>query len=106
MNNEMLNFILRVVLIFFAAIASESAFKKRYFAIGFFVFSVWFTFFRLTLLRVIALNIGVVTKENVIILDTYRAVLQSPEVSSIESTLVIVSLFVLIYWLRKQKKAL
>ncbi len=62
MDYGMFNFILRVAMLQMIAITSQVALSKRRYAIALFTFGVWFTLFRLTFLRALAMYSGVFGK--------------------------------------------
>lgn len=104
MNADWITLTLRIILVFLAGMTSHIAMKKHYVAISFFIFSVWFTFFRLTLLRVVSLYIGVFKHETSQFVSATHSVLISPEVSGAECLLVIFSLLFLLQWLQRQRR--
>ncbi len=103
MSVDVGNVLLRVLILFFAAGASELALNKRLWALSFFLFAVWLTIFRLTIFRVASVYLGVFSHEIPSFVDTIRVFIQSSPVANATDFVILAGTVGVFRWVAKYR---
>lgn len=100
--SDFFNIGMRLVILFLLGVTSSLTLQKKFYELTLFLFGVWLTFFRLTLLRSILLYVGVFkpTSTNVSMSQQIYNFFQSSDVSNIVSGIVLIGVIFLFYWIK------
>lgn len=87
---ETFDLILKFGSLFFLTAEAELTFRSKRYAQAIMIFAIWLIMFRLTLLRAMAMYIGVFSYQPLTLLEEIRGVLQSVGVSIVTDSLVLI----------------
>lgn len=103
MSADIGNVILRLIILFFAAGASEIALSKKLWAVSALLFGVWLTFFRLTFYRVTSIYLGVFSHELPSFAQTLQVFVQGSPIANITDFAILVGTIGTFRWVAKIK---
>lgn len=100
---DVLNIAIRLTLLFVLGATSTLTLQKKFYQLTLFIFGVWLTFFRLTMLRSILLYVGIFRPEEttLTISQSFYNFFQSSQVSNITSFIVLVGAIFLFIWIKR-----
>ncbi|MCL5126208.1 MAG: hypothetical protein M1511_17245 [Deltaproteobacteria bacterium] len=103
MTQEILNLIIRSMILMFAGASSEIALAKRIYSLALFMLALWVMTFRLALMRAAAAYMGVFGHQTQSFVSGTLDLLRSPGLSNITDAFLLVTLVFVFIWLGKQK---
>jgi len=104
MNLDIFNFIIKVICLFMIGATAELCLRRRFYAMTVFLTGVWVTFFRLTILRSIAIYIGAFGHEPRQVVEAVRNVFQGSLFSNFSDIIVLVGTYLLFRFISKETR--
>ena len=103
---DITNLVMRIIMLNLIGATSEIALKKRLFAMWFFLMTLFFTMFRLTLLRVVAMYIGVFAHEPKTQVNNLLAFLSSSSVVNFTDAFLFLGIIVIFLMVHAHQRSI